>query len=51
MFVVIGILFFLAWLASFFFFTIGHIFTYALLFLAILFIVIHFIMVYRRRSL
>ena len=50
MFIVIGILFFLAWLASFFFFVIGHIATYTLLFLAILSIVIHFILVSRRRS-
>ena len=50
MFIVIGILFFLAWLATFFFFVIGHIFTYIFLFLAILFIVLHFVRMFRRRS-
>ena len=49
MFVVIGILFFLAWLASFFFFVIGHLLAYALLFLAIIFIIVHFILRFRRR--
>ncbi len=49
-FLVIGIIFFLAWLASFFFFTIAHIATYVLLFLAIISIIIHFILMYRRRS-
>ncbi len=50
MFIVIGILFFLAWLASFFFFVIGHVFVYLFLFLAIISIVIHFILMFRRRS-
>ncbi len=50
MFIIIGILFFLAWLASFFFFVIGHIAAYTLLFLAIISIIVHFILMYRRRS-
>ena len=49
MFIVIGILFFLAWLASFFFFFIAHIFTYLFLLLAIAFIIVHFILMFRRR--
>lgn len=50
MFLIIGILLFLAWLASFFFYVIGHIATYTLLFLAIIAIIIHFVLMYRRRS-
>jgi hypothetical protein len=50
MFIVIGILFFLAWLATFFFFVIGHILTYIFLFLAIIFIIVHFVLMFRRRS-
>jgi hypothetical protein len=50
MFLVIGILFFLAWLATFFFFTIGHVFTYIFLFVWIISIIIHFVLLYRRRS-
>lgn len=50
MFVVIGIILFLAWLASYFFYTVGYAVTYALLFLAILSIIIHFVLAYRRRS-
>ncbi|MEO6828368.1 MAG: hypothetical protein ABI164_01055 [Acidobacteriaceae bacterium] len=49
-FLIIGIIFFLAWLASFFFFVIGHIATYTLLFLAIISIIVHFILRYCRRS-
>lgn len=49
-FLIIGIIFFLAWLASFFFFVIGHIATYTLLFLAIISVIVHFILMYRKRS-
>jgi hypothetical protein len=49
MYIVIGILFFVAWLASYFF-LISRFITYSLLFLAGVFIVIHFVMQARRRS-
>jgi len=49
MLVVIGILFFVAWLASYFF-LISRFITYGLLILAGIFIVIHFVMQARRRS-
>lgn len=50
MFIVIGILLFLAWIAACFFWAIGHLLTWALFLLAILFIIIHFILAFRRRS-
>lgn len=50
MFLVIGILFFLAWLASYFVLYIGHIFTYAFLIIAIILIILHFVMMFRRRG-
>jgi hypothetical protein len=49
MFIVIGILFFVAWLASYFF-LISRYITYGLLVLAGVFIVIHFVMQARQRS-
>jgi hypothetical protein len=50
MFLAIGILFFLAWLATFYLSYVGHIFTYIFLFLWIIFIIIHFVLLYRRRG-
>ena len=50
MFIVIGILFLLAWIAAFFFFAIAHIIAFIFLFLAIIFLIAHFIAMYRRRS-
>lgn len=50
MFLVVGILFFLAWLAAFFFFAIAHVITYIFLLIAIILIIIHFILAFRRRT-
>jgi hypothetical protein len=50
MFLIVGILFFLAWLAHFYFAYIGAIFTYIFLFIGIILIIVHFVLLYRRRG-
>lgn len=50
MFLWIGILLFLAWLAAFFFFHIALVIVYVLLGLAILAIIAHFIQMFRLRG-